>query len=159
MHHRSKERLHVQLPSQPTRKVENSWARNQRPPTRLILVEDESIVALNLRDNLSRLGYEICGIAASGEDALRKIEQQKPDLVLMDIHIDGELDGIETAAKIPPELHIPVIYLSAFSEETTLARARLTSPGGYLLKPFSGRKIHASIQMALAHGRATASGS
>ena len=117
-----------------------------------MLVEDEAIVALHLRRNLPKLGYEICAVAATGNDALQKIRLQKPDLVLMDIQIDGNMDGIETAANSPTELQIPVIYLTANSKDSTLARARMTKPHGYLLKPFSGRELHATIQMALARG-------
>lgn len=116
---------------------------------RVMLVEDEAIVALNLRQRLVKLGYEICATASSGAVALEKIEQHKPDLVLMDINISGDLDGIETAAQISPDWHIPVIYLTAYSEEATLERARVTKPYGYLLKPFSEREMQATIQMAL----------
>ena len=117
--------------------------------TQIMVVEDERILALHLRQQLVRLGYGILGPTASGEDALRQIETAKPDLVLMDIHIEGMLDGIETAARIPPDYLIPVIYLTAYSEEATLARARRTKPYGYLIKPFSERELHATIQMAL----------
>ena len=93
-------------------------------------------------------------MATAGEQALAQIQEMLPDVVLMDIHIEGEIDGIETAARIPPELHIPVIYLTAYSEEATLERARLTKPYGYLLKPFSERELHAAIQMVLERRRA-----
>jgi PAS domain S-box-containing protein len=118
-------------------------------PTRILLVEDERIVALHLRQQLSKLGYEVVGVVASGEQALEKVHELQPDVVLMDIHIEGELDGIETAAQIPEDLQIPVVYLTAYSEEATLARARATKPYGYLLKPFSERELHATIQMVL----------
>jgi PAS domain S-box-containing protein len=116
---------------------------------RVLLVEDERIPAFNLQQGLRRLGYDVPSIAASGEVALRLIEQDRPDIVLMDIHLEGEIDGIETASRIASELMIPVIYLTAYSEESTLARAAATKPYGYLLKPFSDRELHATIQMAL----------
>jgi signal transduction histidine kinase len=119
-------------------------------PSRVLLVEDERIVALNLRRQLAKLGYTVAAVAASGEEALRQIEAQRPDVVLMDIRIEGPFDGIETTARISPELMVPVIYLTAHAEDATLERARATKPSGYLVKPFSERELHATIQMALA---------
>src|SRR5271166_2453813 len=110
--------------------------------TKILVVEDERIVALNLKKRLERMGYEVTAIATSGEKALAAIAANQPDIVLMDIHIDGDLDGIATAAAFPPHLHLPVVYLTAYSEEATLERARATQPYGYLLKPFSERELH-----------------
>jgi two-component sensor histidine kinase/CheY-like chemotaxis protein len=115
----------------------------------VMLVEDERIVAMNLRQQLLKLGYRVPAVAASGADALRQIEAFRPDVILMDIHIEGDMDGISTAAAIPGEYQIPVIYLTAYSEEATLALARTTKPYGYLIKPFSERELHATIQMTL----------
>jgi signal transduction histidine kinase len=119
------------------------------PNARILVVEDERIVALHLQVMLQGLGYEVVANVANGEQALQTIEETPPDLVLMDIHIEGEIDGIETAARIPASHHIPVVYLTAYSEEATLERARATRPYGYLLKPFSERELHATIQMVL----------
>lgn len=116
---------------------------------RILVVEDERIVALNLQQRLNKLGYDVPAIVASGDDALREIRDLHPDLVLMDINIEGSMDGIETAQKIPSELDIPVIYLTAYSEDSTLERAKETRPYGYLVKPFSERALHATIQMAM----------
>jgi signal transduction histidine kinase len=116
---------------------------------RIMLVEDERIVALHMQQQLSTFGYDVVANVANGELALQKIEESHPDLVLMDIHIEGAIDGIDTAARIPPSYHIPVVYLTAYSEEATLERARATKPYGYLLKPFSERELHATIQMVL----------
>nr|WP_294550967.1 hybrid sensor histidine kinase/response regulator [uncultured Rhodopila sp.] len=118
--------------------------------SRVLLVEDERIVALNLRRQLAKLGYSVAAVAASGEEALRQIEAQRPDVVLMDIRIEGPFDGIETATRISPELLVPVIYLTAHADDAALERARATKPSGYLVKPFSERELHATIQMALA---------
>ncbi|HET8710144.1 MAG TPA: response regulator [Spongiibacteraceae bacterium] len=118
-----------------------------------MVVEDERIVALNLKKKLMHLGYEVPAHAVSGEQALNKMISERPDIVLMDINIDGDIDGIETAARIPEELSIPVIYLTAYAGDETLARARNTKPYGYLLKPFSERELHATIQMALERHR------
>ena len=114
--------------------------------TGVLIVEDERIVALHLRQQLSKLGYMVAGIAANGNDALRIVKDKSPDVVLMDIHIDGDMDGIQTAAKIKG---LPVIFLTAYSEEPTLERARQTQPFGYLVKPVSERELHATIQMTL----------
>ncbi len=116
---------------------------------RVMVVEDERIVALNLCRTLNRLGYNAATVVSSGEEALRSIGESKPDVVLMDIHIEGEIDGIETAARIPEDMMLPVIYLTAYSEDATLERARRTRPYGYLVKPFSERELHATITMAL----------
>lgn len=122
--------------------------------TRVMVVEDERIVALNLKQRLVRLGYEVTAVVTSGAKALEAVGANPPDIVLMDIHIDGDIDGIETAARIPSELNIPVVYLTAYSEEATLERARQTRPYGYLLKPFSERELHATMQMVLERRRA-----
>ncbi|MEZ5832029.1 MAG: response regulator [Dongiaceae bacterium] len=116
---------------------------------RIMLVEDERIVALHLQQQLAKFDYEVVANVANGEHALQKIEEKRPDLVLMDINIEGGMDGIETATRIPPSYHIPVVYLTAYSEQATLERARATKPYGYLLKPFSERELHATIQMVL----------
>jgi signal transduction histidine kinase len=122
--------------------------------TRVLIVEDERIVALHLKQQLVQLGYDVPIMVASGEKALKHIIESPPDVVLMDIHIEGQMDGIETAAQIPEELHVPIIYLTAYSEEATLNRARSTRAYGYLLKPFSARELHATIQMVLERCRA-----
>ena len=116
---------------------------------RVLLVEDERIPAYNLQQGLRRLGYDVPSIAPSGSKALELIERDQPDIVLMDIHLEGDIDGIETAGRIPQDRLIPVIYLTAYSEESTLKRAAETKPYGYLLKPFSDRELHATIQMAM----------
>ena len=124
------------------------------PQTKIMVVEDERIVALNLKQRLVKMGYEVTAVVTSGEKALAAVAANRPDIVLMDIHIDGDMDGIETAAALPPDLHLPVVYLTAYSEEATLERARATKPYGYLLKPFSERELHATMQMVLERRRA-----
>ncbi|MDO9453967.1 MAG: EAL domain-containing protein [Stagnimonas sp.] len=118
-------------------------------PHRILIVEDERVVALNLQQRLIKLGYEVVGRAASGAQALQLAEDGKPDIVLMDIHIEGDIDGIETAALLLARYKLQVIYLTAYSEDTTLQRAKATQPYGYLLKPFSERELHATLQVAL----------
>ena len=121
---------------------------------RILVVEDERIVALQIRRQLTGMGYDVPATVSSGDRALLEIQKSPPDLVLMDINIEGSLDGIATAAQIPIEYHIPVIYLTAYSEDEMLKRASATNSYGYLLKPFSERELHATIQMTLARCRA-----
>jgi len=99
---------------------------------KVMVVEDERIVALNLQQRLLKLGYEVPVVAASCEQALRGVLNASPDVVLMDIHIEGGVDGIETAARICEQTRMPIIYLTAYSEDATLERARATRPYGYL---------------------------
>jgi CheY-like chemotaxis protein len=122
--------------------------------TRVLIVEDEAVVAFHLKQELTKLGYTVAGVVTRGEEALKMIEESYPDVVLMDIHIQGKIDGIETAQRIPHYLHIPVIFLTAYSEDTTLERAGATRPYGYLIKPFLDRELHATIKMALERSRA-----
>ena len=116
---------------------------------KILIVEDEGIVALNLQHRLQHMGYEVAGVADSGAQSLSLMARELPDLVLMDIHIKGDMDGIEVARRIGLEHTTPVVYLTAYSEDATLERARHTRPYGYLIKPFSERELHATIQMAL----------
>ena len=119
------------------------------PSARILVVEDERIVGLHLEVMLKSFGYDVVANVANGEQALQTIEEVVPDLVLMDINIEGEIDGIDTAARIPASHHIPVVYLTSYSDEATLERARATRPHGYLLKPFSERELRATIEMVL----------
>ena len=121
---------------------------------RILIVEDESIVALNLERSLGGLGYEVVGTAGTAAEALKLASDNRPDLVLMDINLGAGGDGIDTAARLLRERHIPVIFLTAYSEAATLKRAREVQPYGYLLKPFSPRELHATIQMATERHRA-----
>tara|TARA_R110001592_G_scaffold19937_4_gene81402 strand:- start:3342 stop:5768 length:2427 start_codon:yes stop_codon:yes gene_type:complete len=121
---------------------------------KVLVVEDENIVALDLKRRLSKLGYNVIGMASNADRALKLIEEHHPDIVLMDIHIQGHTDGVEIARIVYEKYHIPVIYLTAYSEETTLARAKQSNAYGYLLKPYSERELHAGIQMALEKSQA-----
>ena len=115
----------------------------------IFIVEDEAIVANDIKETLISLGYSVAGMAKSGEIALEKIRQARPDLVLMDIHIAGEIDGVETAGKVHILFDIPVIYLTAYADKLLLERAKVTEPYGYILKPYDERELHSVIQMAL----------
>src|ERR1700744_5986861 len=94
--------------------------------TRVLVVEDERIVAFHLCQRLTKLGYSVVGVSSSGRQTLERGDGLQPDVVLMDVHIDGDIDGIETASRLRSDNAIPVIYLTAHAEETTLARARAT---------------------------------
>jgi two-component system, cell cycle sensor histidine kinase and response regulator CckA len=118
-------------------------------PTRILVVEDETIVALDLKCRLTEMGYEVVGMAERGEEALELADRVHPDLVLMDICLKGEMDGISAAETIRQRWLLPVIYLTAFSEGHTLQRAKLTEPFGYVIKPFEDREIQSAIEMGL----------
>jgi diguanylate cyclase (GGDEF)-like protein/PAS domain S-box-containing protein len=115
----------------------------------ILVVEDERIVAGDIRDSLNRMGYEVPAVVTSGEEAIRKAAKLHPDLVVMDIILDGDMDGIEAAERILNRFNIPVIFLTANSEDNTLQRAKLTGPFGYALKPFEEKELHTTIEVAL----------
>ncbi len=117
--------------------------------TTIVIVEDESIVAQDLQFTLEDLGYEVPAIADSGELALALAKEINPDLMLMDIRIIGEIDGIETAKIIYHQFDIPVIFMTAHSDEETLARAKTATPFGYVIKPFEKRELRTIIEIAL----------
>lgn len=120
-----------------------------KPKIRLLIVEDEGLVAHDIETMAQRAGYEVCGLATSGQEALELASRLKPDIALIDIILKGPLDGIEVAQKIWEELEIPAIYVTAYADELTLHRARETSPFGYILKPFDERELRVNIEMAL----------
>ena len=115
----------------------------------ILVVEDESIVALDIQSRLQNLGYQVPVTVGNGEGAIEKVETQQPDLVLMDIMLQGDLDGVQTAERIGQRFDIPIIFLTAYSDESTLQRAKATNPFGYLLKPFNDRELHTTIEIAL----------
>lgn len=117
--------------------------------TKILVVEDERIIALNLTENLESLGYAVVGIAASGEKAVEKATQLCPDLVLMDIQLKGNIDGIQAAEKIWETLSIPVIFVTGHSDQSTLERATITAPFGYILKPVKEKELSVAISIAL----------
>ncbi|PKP51029.1 MAG: DNA-binding response regulator [Bacteroidetes bacterium HGW-Bacteroidetes-12] len=115
----------------------------------ILVVEDEAIVSKDIQQSLKKLGYNIVGASATGEKAIELAMEHKPDLVLMDIMLKGEMSGIEAAEKIRESLSIPVIYLTAYADENTLSKAKVTEPYGYIIKPFKEIDLHTSIEMAL----------
>ena len=115
----------------------------------IFIVEDEGVTAMVLQDSLEDMGYRVCGIAASGEEAIRKIAETKPNLVLMDISIQGDMDGIDTALLITENQRIPIIFLTAYADQKILARAKINAPYAYIVKPFEDRELHSNIEIAL----------
>ena len=116
---------------------------------RILVVEDEAIVAKDVQSRLEGLGYAVPAIASSGEQAVRKAAETQPDLVLMDIRLKGEMDGVEAAGQVRDRFDIPVVYVTAYADDATLQRAKITQPFGYILKPFESRELHSAIEMAL----------
>ena len=116
---------------------------------KIIIVEDDALILDDLKNSLSRAGHTIIGSFAKGENALIDIEKEKPDLVLMDIKLEGYIDGIETAAIIKFKYNILIIYLTAFSNEKFVERSKQTEPIAYLLKPFSEEELIKAVDKAL----------
>lgn len=121
---------------------------------RLMIVEDEALVALDLKSRLEDLGYVIAARAADGSEAIAQARQTAPDLVLMDIRLGNGPDGIETAEALRKELAAPVVFVTAHSDEATLLRAKVSDPFGFVLKPFRDRDLQIVIEMALHRHRA-----
>jgi two-component system, response regulator PdtaR len=119
------------------------------PAAAVFIVEDELIEAEDIRQTLEKQGYVIAGTARSGELALDSLQKNHADLVLMDIHLAGMMDGIDTAERIHTLYSMPVIFLTSYADEVTLGRAKITEPYGYVLKPFDERELHSAIEMGL----------
>ncbi len=115
----------------------------------ILLVEDESIVAMDMSRRLISLGYSSVEYVATGEEAVAYASEHKPDLILMDIHLKGKMDGIRAAELIRQQTDIPFIYITAYSDEKTLARAKVTEPFGFISKPFQEREVRSSVEIAL----------
>lgn len=116
---------------------------------KILIVEDEVVIAMLLQKVLETLGYMVAGPVANGADAIRLTREENPDLVLMDIRIEGDIDGIETTIRIHEEDTIPVIYLTAHSDTDTYTRAMETNPAGFLLKPFRKEELATAIDAAI----------
>ena len=124
------------------------------PKTATVLVaEDEAIVAMDIKTRLERFGYEVKSVVASGQDAICQADALRPDVILMDIMLQGDLDGITAAEWIGKNLSIPILFLSAYSEAVLVKRAKDVGSYGYLLKPFDEQQLRIAIEMALAKHR------
>jgi PAS domain S-box-containing protein len=118
-------------------------------PARIVIVEDEYIVAADLRLRVQRLGYHVAGVATNGEEALRKVREVMPDLLLLDIQLGSGIDGVTVAQKVLEVQHLPIVFMTAYSDNETLQRAKLVGPCGYVLKPFEERELRTTLEMAL----------
>lgn len=118
-------------------------------PVKILVVEDESIVAMDIKHRLENMNYHVPEIISSGEEAVQKSSEISPDLILMDIVLRGKMDGIDAAQIIKDRYNIPIVYITAYSDEKTLKRAKITGPFGYIIKPFEDRELHSAIEVAL----------
>ena len=116
---------------------------------RVLVVEDDSLVALDLTQSLESFGYQVCSSVDTGARAIASAAELKPDLILMDIRLKGKMDGIEAAQAISANQQIPIIFLTVDAEESTLQRAKLSRPYGYLIKPFDPRELRSTIEITL----------
>ncbi len=116
---------------------------------KILIVEDEVLVAKDIQGDLENLGYKITAIVNSGEKAIREVEENRPDLIMMDIMLRGSMTGIDVAKEIKERFSIPIIFLTAYADENTLNKAKITEPYGYIIKPIKDRELQTTIEMAL----------
>lgn len=115
----------------------------------VLVIEDEKIVSIDIQQSLKKLGYNVVGSADTGEKAIELALELKPDVILMDIMLKGDMTGIQAADAIKKEIDVPIVYLTAYTDEATLAKAKLTEPNGYIIKPFKDVDINTNIEMAI----------
>lgn len=118
-------------------------------PIKILVVEDEVIVAQDIAGRLKKLGYAVTATVSSGEEAIQKARENQPDLVLMDIVLKGDMDGVTAAEKIRSNMNVPTVFLTAYADDKTLQRAKLTDPFGYIIKPFQQNDLRVAIEIAL----------
>ena len=119
------------------------------PQTRILLVEDEPVISLEIKRRLQKNNFDVIGTASTGEMAIRKATELAPDIILMDIMLAGDMDGIQAAEVIINDSNIPIVYLTANADRKTIDRAKLTGPFGYLIKPFHEKELVTTLEMAL----------
>jgi CheY-like chemotaxis protein len=115
------------------------------PKANIMIVEDEGVVSIDIRNMLRKAGYGIAAVAFQGEEAVQKAEQSEPDLILMDIGLKGEIDGIEAAKRIRDRFQIPVVFLTGFADEVTLAKAKEVNPAGFIIKPINEDELNKTL--------------
>ncbi len=118
-------------------------------PIKILVVEDEVIVAQDIAGRLKKLGYQVIATVSSGEEAIEKINENLPNLVLMDIVLKGDMDGITAAEIIDSKMNVPIVFLTAYADRKTLERAKLTNPFGYLVKPLQQKDLRVAIEITL----------
>lgn len=119
------------------------------PEPRALIVEDEALIAEELRERLSRLGFSVIAVVDSGEESVEIATREHPDLVLMDIRLKGEKDGVQAAKEIRQQVDVPIVYLTAYSDRMTVDRAKQTEHDGFILKPFLRRELQPTIEVAM----------
>jgi len=119
----------------------------------ILIVEDENIIAMDIRFMLESLGYKISGVVSSGEDSIKKAYNMLPDLILMDIKLKGNIDGVSAANQIYKSLRIPVVYLTAYLDNSTMDRVKKTMHFGFISKPFEEKELQNIIEETLAHNK------
>jgi len=117
--------------------------------TKIQIIEDEAVVAQDIKNRLENMNYSVSRIVSNGHDAIKSVLESGIDLILIDIILQGDMDGIEAVKEIKKHFDIPVIYLTAHSDKNTLERAKITEPSGYLIKPFDDKELQITIDMAL----------
>jgi len=115
----------------------------------IMVVEDEGVVSIDIRNMLQKAGYSIAAVAYKGEEAVKKAKQSSPDLILMDIGLKGKMDGIETAKRIRDHLDIPVVFLTGFADDTTMAKAKEVDPSGFIIKPINEAELNKTLEDTL----------
>jgi CheY-like chemotaxis protein len=118
-------------------------------PCNVLVIEDEAVIAMDLEEKLRKLGHQVVGQGTSGEEAVEQAREKRPDLILMDIRLQRGMDGIDAARTIRQKLDIPVVYLTALSDDATVDRAKLTEPLAYILKPIQERELRVILELAL----------
>lgn len=118
---------------------------------RILIVEDDAIISMEIAERLKRMGYDVIGIVATGEEAIISAARNRPDLVLMDIHLRGSMDGTEAAGRITSQIDVPVIYITAYSDQETRDRAHNVLSYGYIIKPFNDQQLLCAIDMAFSN--------
>ncbi len=121
--------------------------------SKILIVEDEIIIAIDLKIRLEDLGYYVPGIAVNGRDAIKKTGEKNPDIILMDILLNGDKDGIEVAQQIRNQYNIPIIYLTGNQNDSVIERAETTEPYGYINKPFDNNEIENAIELAVSKNK------
>ena len=118
---------------------------------KVIIIEDELIIAEDIKDILEQASYEVIGIAASGKEAIQLLQQELPDILLVDISIKGDMDGIQVANTIREQFHLPFIYITSYTNKSILERAKLTKPFGYIVKPYKEQDVLIAVELALSN--------
>ncbi len=119
------------------------------PEPRVLIVEDETLIAEELTDRLSRLGFSVIAAVSSAEEGVAIATTERPDLVLMDIRLKGEKDGVQAVEEIRQQVDVPIVYLTAYSDRLTVDRAKATEHDGFILKPFQRRELQSTIEVAM----------